>query len=237
MKIIELPGYRNYDYDRKKLEKLTYELYSVLPPTVSYLAAEDGKAVLINAGSPAEQVCEVLDREHLALTDILLTSALFEHTFFLAETVWATGARVYLHPADQKLAAALREEAVGQLSIRLPEPYSGEFLSAEDGEQLELNGMTFLVHAAPGVTPGSVYYEVGDSLFTGDLIAHQAVGTCDLSVSISTDLLRALKALRELDRDYRIYPSHWGKTTLEHEKATNLKKLPLARIIRTVDLS
>lgn len=237
MKIIELPGYRDYEYDRTKLEELTHELYAVLPPTVSYLVAAEGRAVLINAGAPAEQILAVLEREHLVLTDILLTSAPTEHTFFLGETVRATGARAYLHPVDRELLPALWEETVRLINLRLPEQYTGVIHPVEDGAQLRLNGLEIQVHSAPGVTPGSVYYEVGSSLFTGDLIAHQAVGTCDLSVSSSAALLKSLTALRASERDYQIYPSHWGKTTLSHEKATNLQKLPLARIIRTVDLS
>lgn len=237
MKIIELPGYWNYDYDRERLAKLTYEAYAVLPPTVSYLVAEHGKAVLINAGAPANTVLAALEKEDLTLTDILLTSGLFEHVYFLAETVTATGAQVYIHSADHKLSARLREEAIQAIGIDLPSPYDGDVILVEDGNRLCLNGVTFTVHSVPGVTPGSVYYEAGNCLFTGDFIAHQAVGICQLSVSNSLDLLTGLRKLKAFDTDYSIYPSHWGKTTLKHEKETNLKKLPLARIIRTVDLS
>ncbi|MDR0655626.1 MAG: hypothetical protein LBG22_04860 [Treponema sp.] len=46
----------------------------------------------------------------------------------------------------------------------------------------------------------------------------------------------SLKRLRDLPGDWEIYPSHCGRTSLSHERETNLAALPRVRIAEFVTL-
>lgn len=236
MKVITLTPYSNYTYSQEALVKLTYEPYAVLPPTLSYLVFDDGQAALINAAAETSEVMQKLEENHLKLTHILITNGHFEHVYFLKEVIQKTGADVYIHEDESVHLESYRQDIQNIIGLKAPEGYDGVFHHISDGDELAVGNLLFKVIHTPGVTPGSVIYQIENTLFTGDFLAHQAVGICDLPKSDSGKLLNSLYKLLEQSSDYDILPSHWGRTTLQHERETNLKTLPNARIIRTVEI-
>lgn len=237
MKIIPFVPYSEYIYDRQALVELSYEPYAVLPPTVSYLILdENGHAVLVNAAVPAEEVLRALEENQAKLTHILLTNGHFEHVYFLWELAEQTNAEVVIHETEPANLDIYQEYMQETIHLKTAKPYTGSFHEVQDGDTIFAGKLSFQVIHTPGVTPGSVVYQIGNAWFTGDFLAHQAVGICDLPKSDSGALLRSLYRILERKGDYDIFPSHWGKTTLQHERETNLSNLPYARIIRTVEV-
>lgn len=237
MKIIPFIPYSDYTYDRKELEKLTYELYAVLPPTVSYLVIdENDNAVLINAGAPDGEVLQALRENHAELSHILITNGHFEHVYFLKALAEQTNAEIVIHESEPANLDTYQRDVREILKLKGTAPYTGAFCLVCDGDIISAGNLSFKVIHTPGVTPGSVVYQIDHTLFTGDFLAHQAVGICSLPKSDSGALLRSLYKILELKDDYEILPSHWGRTTLQHERETNLSNLPYARIIQTVEV-
>ena len=91
----------------------------------------------------------------------------------------------------------------------------------EDGEILNVLGLQIKVIATPGHTDGSVTFEVGNMLFTGDTLFLQSVGRTDFKSGDRDALVSSVKRLYALDGDYNVYPGHDDFTTLEHERKYN----------------
>jgi glyoxylase-like metal-dependent hydrolase (beta-lactamase superfamily II) len=90
------------------------------------------------------------------------------------------------------------------------------------GERLEFDGISVVVHATPGHSPGSLTYYTHDGLFCGDLIFSGSIGRTDLPGGSSDQLF---SSVRDLAKQYPdgtpIYPGHGGATSIGAEKAGN----------------
>ena len=77
-----------------------------------------------------------------------------------------------------------------------------------DGQELTAAGLSFRVIHIPGHTPGSVCYDFGDHLFTGDTLFHDGWGRTDLPGGNEEDLFRSLRNLIPLSREKEVHPGH-----------------------------
>ena len=98
------------------------------------------------------------------------------------------------------------------------------YTSAEDGDVLNLAGMTFRVITTPGHSPGGVCYleEREKVLFTGDTLFAGTIGRTDFANSNYDDEIRSImEKLIWLDGDIEIYPGHGASSTIARERTTN----------------
>jgi glyoxylase-like metal-dependent hydrolase (beta-lactamase superfamily II) len=237
MDIIKIPSWDTCPFDRAKLETYTRISHSIFPPTCAYIIASSRKnAALVNAPGNIDVIMRILENFELKLKFILLTNGHVEHIYGLSEITKKTGAIAYLHEKDQAGLNNYANDSKELLGITEPEPYGGIFTNASEKEVIQLDEIIITILHTPGVTDGSVTYLAERALFTGDLIARQAVGHVSFPGSSSKKLLGSLMRLHNLDGDYNIYPSHWGETTLDRERKTNLALLPSVRMAWTVTL-
>jgi glyoxylase-like metal-dependent hydrolase (beta-lactamase superfamily II) len=118
-------------------------------------APESNRCIVIDPGAEAPAILERIGQREV--TAILLTHGHHDHIGAVEAVRKATGARVYLHPADADL--------VGRLKL-------DESLS--NGATIMLDRHTLCVHHAPGHTAGQVCFVlddgraiVGDTIFEG----------------------------------------------------------------------
>lgn len=102
----------------------------------------------------------------------------------------------------------------------------------DDGEVLEAGSLKIKVIATPGHTPACMTYQIGDALFTGDLIFMDDYGTgrCDFPAGSAADMYDSIQKLYQLPDSTRVFPGHdypppsrgvkW-ETTIAAEKANN----------------
>ena len=90
-----------------------------------------------------------------------------------------------------------------------------------DGQKLTLAGLSFQVLHTPGHTPGSVCLLCEDVLFAGDTLFAGSCGRTDFPGSDPQEMVRSLKALASLPRDYQVLPGHGEDTTLFYEREHN----------------
>ena len=81
-------------------------------------------------------------------------------------------------------------------------------MTVVEGSRLHLAGMDFTVLHTPGHTPGSVCYECGEHLFTGDTLFDHGCGRTDLPGGDSAAMLASLHRVAPMQADHRIYAGH-----------------------------
>ncbi len=208
------------------MEGLRVESFSLGPlQTNAYLLinAEGNRAVVIDPGmNPARLVKRIAELE-LQVEAILLTHAHFDHMGGLEEVRQAAGCPVYLHDLEADWLTDARKNGSARWSDVTP-PIVAEPAehALDEGQTLELIGLTFKVMHTPGHSPGSVSFLYDTHLFSGDVLFRQSVGRTDLPGGRDVDLHNSIaNKLYKLPSDVTVYPGHGPRTTIGYEKANN----------------
>ena len=91
----------------------------------------------------------------------------------------------------------------------------------DEGDVLELAGLTIKVMHTPGHTEGSVCLLVDDVIFSGDTLFCHSCGRTDLPGGDPDAIMRSLGRLKALEGDWRVMPGHNRATTLAIEREYN----------------
>ena len=178
--------------------------------TNCYMAWGEGdKCVLIVPGFDAQQILEQCRAQGKQVEAILLTHGHFDHVGGVKGVATETGCKVYIHKADLEIPNRMTLGTV---------PYTDYY---EDGDVLELAGLTFRVLHTPGHTPGSVCLLSGDVMFSGDTLFAGTCGRTDLPGSSPKQMWQSLARLAALEENYQVLPGHGEGSTLSMEKRYN----------------
>ena len=164
---------------------------------------------VIDPGGNANKVLTYLDENGLTLEAILLTHGHFDHVGAVKELYEKTLCKVYLHTDDLMLPESL---SAGPLF------YTHEY---DEGDVLELAGLTIRVMHTPGHTEGSVCLLVDDVIFSGDTLFSHSCGRTDLPGGDWATITKSLARLANLEGNFWVYPGHGPSTTLRDEKKYN----------------
>lgn len=190
----------------------------------SYLLWDDEtkEAALIDPAWQPEKLAEFIKKEKLLLQCILLTHAHPDHVngvvFF---TLSNNQLPVYLHEADYHM-----------LEGRPP-----ALRAVQEGEKIEAGSLKIGVLHTPGHTPGSVCYQAGGGVYTGDTLFVGECGRVDLPGSSADDLYDSFVKLAGMPDGTAVYPGHsynGDRSTFGVQKEYNLY-LKLARAGRKAE--
>ena len=171
---------------------------------------EDSPAcVVIDPGYNPEIVLAEAKRLGKEIAAILLTHGHFDHVGGVREIFARQDCDIYLCPAD----CVMPEQMTAG-----PLCYTNSY---QEGDLLELAGLTLRVLHTPGHTPGSVCLLCEDILFSGDTLFSISCGRTDLPCGNWEDLTVSLSRLKDLDGDYIVYPGHGEVTRLSQERIYN----------------
>jgi len=194
-----------------------------------YLVHAEGarECVVIDPGSAVNEALQVVEREGLEVAAVLLTHAHIDHVEGVAEVVRATGAPIYLHPADTALYQHAPQQAL-MFGMRMdaPPPVNCDLAH---GQQLDIGGVTYEVRHAPGHAPGHVMFVVADAgcAFVGDVIFLGSIGRTDLPGGDFRQLIESIRAqVFTLPDETVLYNGHGPETSVGHERATNPFLIP-----------
>jgi hydroxyacylglutathione hydrolase len=177
-----------------------------LSNTYLVAAAENGPALLIDAGGPMDPLFAKADELGLEVTHVLLTHHHHDHVAELdaAKQRWP-GAEVLIHAGE-------RDQVPGA---------TGDL---EPDADLEYAGLKVRTLHTPGHTNGMISLLVdGSDVFTGDTLFKNSVGGVRAPGSTSyADLKRSvMDVLLELPPETTIRPGHTDPTTVAEELETN----------------
>lgn len=190
------------------------------------------EAFIVDPGDTAARILAFVEKNGLHVSHILLTHSHFDHILALADVQAATGALVCIHQLEAGCVEA--PDHAETRSLRMPDLYIkpakvGRRL--QDGDELMLLGSTFTVLHTPGHTRGSVCYDNGKLLFSGDTLFEDDCGRTDLPGGSLTDMQASLRRLYDLPGERIVYPGHDFSTTLSRERAANADMLRAVRAI------
>lgn len=180
-----------------------------------YIVSSSSAAVVIDPSTSAERILSELRKRELNICAILLTHGHFDHILRADALRAATGAPLCVHALDAELLSDGAKNAslpfLGR-DLRIGEPDS----LISDGDIISVGDESILVIHTPGHTKGSVCFDLGDAMLTGDTLFSHGFGRCDLyggDRSALADSIKRLYAL-SLSSDRKIYCGHGEPSTL-----------------------
>ncbi|CAN5766407.1 MBL fold metallo-hydrolase [soil metagenome] len=186
------------------------------------------EAVIIDPGEGVEPaMLELLDQQQLEAVAVLLSHAHIDHIQGVKRIVEATGAPVYLHPADRILYDNVEQQgSMFGLRVETPPPVDHDLAH---GQKLQLAGITFDVRHVPGHAPGHVLFHVADAgmAFVGDIIFQASIGRSDLPGGDYAQLMRGIREqVLTLPDDTVAWTGHGPSTSIGHERVANPFLIP-----------
>lgn len=187
-----------------------------------YLLAEEGSAdaVIVDPGEAPTLFLETAERHGLTIREIWLTHGHIDHVSGVGAVKAATGAPIWMHPADLPLYRNLAQQA-GWFGLELddPPPIDHEL---SHGQTLTLGNTSFDVRHTPGHSPGSVCFVTAGTVIGGDVLFQGSVGRVDLPGGDWEQLLSSIRdELFPLPDDTVVHPGHGPRTTIGAEKRNN----------------
>lgn len=179
------------------------------------------EAVVVDPGEEAGRILAAVRHRDLDVRQIWLTHAHIDHIQGVDLVRAATGAPVWLHPADRRWYDSLPEQGMmiglGDLPSLAPPDHP-----LSHGETLSLAEYRFAVRHVPGHSPGHVAF-IGHGLcLSGDVLFEDSIGRTDLPEGSHPELLESIaKELLPLADGTRVLPGHGPETTVGRERARN----------------
>ncbi|MDW8128936.1 MAG: MBL fold metallo-hydrolase [Bryobacterales bacterium] len=180
------------------------------------------EAIVVDPGDELDQIEAILRRHRLGVKAILITHAHLDHVGAAEQLRVATGAPVFLHPADLALLDQLEMQAAW-LGMAPPGRVRVEG-ELKEGSRFELGPVRFEVLHTPGHTPGSVclWMPKEKKLVSGDTLFRDSIGRTDLPGGDGRQILRSIREkLLTLPEETFVIPGHGPCTTLERERRLN----------------
>ena len=176
--------------------------------TNCYIVQNGERCFLIDPGYEAARILAFLEEKGLTAEAILLTHGHFDHVGGVKQLAAETGCDVYICAEE----------------LKQPLRYSDGLHythTVEDGDTLELAGLTLQVLHTPGHTPGCVCYLCGDTLFSGDTLFAGTCGRTDLPGGDYKTIMDSLQRLAALEGNLQVLPGHGPASNLDLERRLN----------------
>jgi len=185
------------------------------------------EAVVVDPGGQHATLRTALTAGGLEAAAILLTHAHIDHVEGLSALHAATGAPIWLHPADRALYDHAQQQAA-MFGLRIGE-LPGIDHDFEHGQVLQIAGLSIEVRHVPGHAPGHVILYIAEAAaaIVGDVIFQGSIGRTDLPGGDFAQLVRNIREqVFSLPASTELYPGHGPPTTVGHEQMTNPFLIP-----------
>ena len=178
-------------------------------------------AVVIDPGEEHARILSAIRHRKLQVQAIWLTHGHVDHIWGTDAIRTATGAEVWLHPADRPWYDRFADQCrhFGFAPTRPLNPPDHELA---DGQQLHVGSHAFEVRHVPGHSPGHVAF-IGDGLcISADVLFAGSVGRTDLVGGNHEQLIQSIRTrLLTLPDETRVITGHGPEPTSGAERGSN----------------
>ena len=179
----------------------------------TYIIFSGHHAFAVDPSASVEAIMSAVVEEGAVLEGILLTHGHFDHTISLDTLRRATAVEAYIHESDAVMLTDGKKNAFytfyGKECIHAPAEHT-----LVDGQVLTLGNEEIKVIHTPGHSEGSVCFDCGSFLVTGDTLFAESIGRCDLWSGSEALMQSSLELLRTLPPSLMIYPGHGAPSKL-----------------------
>jgi len=192
-----------------KVEQFTNGIYR----ENAYIVSEGDRALVIDPGTDADGIAEILADNGWTPAAIIATHAHFDHVGAVAPLMAKYDIPFHLHRADEAL---LKRMNLYKMVIDPGEALKVPEITYDlaDVAELTIAGFEIAVLPSPGHTPGGVCFRIGAELFTGDTVLPAGVGRIDLPGGDGAALEASVAMLNTLPRDLTAHPGHGASMAL-----------------------
>jgi hydroxyacylglutathione hydrolase len=187
-----------------------------------YLVGKAPRVAIVDPGGESEKIAAVIDANGWKPEAILLTHGHIDHVAHCCHLVERYGIPVYLHRADLFLLQTAQFPEFAKMLGARPCPEPTFFF--EDGQPIEVAGLTLRVLHTPGHTPGGVCLLEDESrqMLVGDTVFYRGIGRTDLPGGDFPTLATSVRdRLFAVKGDYDLWPGHGPETRLDEERMEN----------------
>ncbi len=178
------------------------------------------EAVIIDPGEEPAMFLAELDTRGWTLRSIWITHAHIDHVMGVGAVHRASGAPIYLHPADLPLYDGVPRQGEW-FGLRL-DPLPAPAATLEHGGFVTVGDYDFEVRHTPGHSPGSVSFVGHGMMFGGDVLFNGSIGRTDLPGGDLTTLMQSIQhQFLALPDSTRVLAGHGPETTIGVERLTN----------------
>lgn len=143
------------------------------------------------AGEEVDRTIKVAEKVGISIKHIINTHTHYDHIGGINEMMKKTGADFYVH-GEEATQSGIKDRKL-----------------LNDGDRLDLDGLTVQVIHTPGHSPGGICFYVEGKLFTGDTLFVGGCGRADLPRSDPHQLYSSLyNKILSLPDETVIYPGH-----------------------------
>ena len=184
---------------------------------------DTSQAAVVDPGGDVDRIMQAIAEAGVKVERILLTHGHIDHAGGAAELAEKLGVPVEgPHLRDKSYLDNLpaRGAAFGMTAVRVVTP--DRWLA--DGDDVQVGGLKFSVHEAPGHSPGSVVMFNAENKFAlmGDVLFQNSVGRTDLPGGDHTTLMKSIREkILPLGDDVTFLPGHGAASRIGIERLNN----------------
>lgn len=185
-----------------------------------YIVLENGQALVIDPGEEGAELSAMLKAMNLQVDGIVLTHAHFDHIGAVDRLIEEFGVDCYVNEAEYDYLQEPKKNASGVFIGIPPLKLKNRPVMLKDGQNT-IGTFTLTAYYTPGHSAGSTILEIGDNLFTGDVLFQSSIGRTDLPGGDVEQMKNSLNFIKSLTKNYTVYPGHGPSTSLDYEKTHN----------------
>ena len=188
-----------------------------------YLVIDEAarQCAIVDPGEEAGLILHKLEQTGARPIAIWLTHAHLDHVLGVPRVREATGAPVFLHPADRPLYDRVPEQAMA-FGLEAPGPLPAPDRVFAHDDRVQAGSLSFEVRHTPGHSPGSVSLVGEGVVFGGDVLFQGSIGRTDLPGGDFETLIRSIeRELLVLPDSTIVYSGHGPETTIGAERRAN----------------